>query len=116
MNKEFWQEVERLIRPVISPQIEYRLHYNEQGEVVMCSMVDHPDSKHYIVVTKLEYERYFDYCVLDGKLIKIDKDSGYRVQLKASTQGFTVVKGHAGLVLDATESHKEIEHYAYRNS
>jgi hypothetical protein len=96
MNQEeidaFWAEVASLIKPVTVTQIEYRLYYNALGEITMCSMVDHPDSSQYIVVTKNEYDRYFDYKIVKGQLKTIDHDAGYRVKLEKSTRGFCVVR------------------------
>ena len=110
--KEYWAGV----KPVVPPQIEYRLHYNELGNIVMCSMVDHPESLGYIVVTREQYERYFDYTIENGRLKKIDHDSGYRVKLVKSASGYCVVKNHAGLLLEADETYKDIEYYGYRTN
>jgi hypothetical protein len=118
MNQEehdFWAEVESLILPVPKVEIEYRLHYNELGEIIMCSMVDHPESDHYVVVSKDKYERYFDYRIVGGQLTKIDKSTSYSVKLTKSTAGYLTVKNHAGIVLEPGELYPETEYYAHRN-
>ena len=74
-ERDFWAEVESLIKPIAKVEIEYRLHYDELGEIVMCSMADHPESNHYVVVSKDKYQRYFDYRIVKGQLIKIDQAS-----------------------------------------
>ena len=114
MNKEFWDEVESLLSKRDQEAIEYRLHYNDRG-IYLCTMQNHPVDTQYLVVTKDEYERYFDYCVVEGKLKKIVHDAGYRVQLQKSNTGYRVVKGHAGLILE-DEEYPDIEHYEYRNN
>jgi hypothetical protein len=116
MNKEFWNEVERLIKPAVPLKLEYRLYYNELGEIVSGSMVDHSGADNYIVVTPTEYDRYFEYRVVTGQLKKIDRDAGYRVKLKQSTNGYQVVKGHAGLLLEFGETYQKTEYYEYRNN
>ena len=116
MNEEFWKEVERLIKPIIPLKLEYRLYYNELGEIISCSMAEHPDSGNYIVVTKTEYEQYFNYRIVNAQLIKIDNDAGYRVKLQKATTGYCVVKNHAGLLLEPNETYTTTEYYAHRNN
>jgi len=109
MNNEFWQEVERLLEPVPPVELEYRIYYNEAGDITSCSMQNHAPGD-YLVVSREEYERYFQYRVVKGQLKKIDHDSGYRVQLVKSTQGFPVVRGHAGLLIE-DEDYTDREYY-----
>lgn len=98
------------------PVIEYRLHYNDAGDVVMCSMQEHPDSTQYLVVTKEQYDMYHRYCVVKGKLTLIEHDAGVRVAFIPSTKGFKVVKNHAALLLEENETYNNIEYYDYRNN
>jgi len=109
--KAYWAEV----KPEISTQLEYRLHYNDDGDITMCSMQQHPESTQYIVVTKEEYDNYFRYCVVKGQLVKIEHNSKYRVRLKKSTKGFRTVAGHAGLVIEADEVYNNVEYYEPNN-
>jgi hypothetical protein len=74
-------------------------------------MTNHPTDTTYIVVSKDEYDNYFRYTVVDGKLKKIDNNPGYHVQLVSSSEGYTVVKKHAGLILEPTDTYDEIEYY-----
>lgn len=90
--------------------IEYRLHYNDAGNIVTCTMIQHPENTQYLVVNKAEYDNYFHYTVVDNKLKKIDMNPGYRVQLKSSTQGYCVVKHHAGILIE-NEIYEDIEYY-----
>ena len=117
MNLEeikFWQEVEELVTPITVETLEYRLHYNESGEITMCSMSNHPDSAQYLVVDKNTYDNYFCYKIIKGQVIKIDNDAGYRVRLvKSNLSGYTVVKDHAGLLLESSETYTDIEHYVH---
>lgn len=115
MNDEFWAEFEQLLDKRDQEAIEYRVHYNDSGEIYLCTMQNHPVDTDYIVVTKDEYDRYFDYYIVEGKLVKIVRDSGYRVQLQKSDNGYKTVKGHAGLILE-DEEYPEIEYYEYRNN
>ena len=81
----------------------------------MCTMQQHPDNTSYLVVDKDTYDAYYKYIVVDGALVKINSDAKYQVGLKKSSTGFTVIKGHASLLLEPNEIFEEIEHYA-RNS
>ena len=97
------------------PLIEYRLHYNTAGDVIMCSMQQHPESESYLVVTKEQYDLYHRYCVVKGKLTLIEHDSGTRVALIVSSSGFTVVKNNAALLVEDNETFNNTEYYDYRN-
>ena len=114
-EQDFWDEVNRLVESqAITPEpIEYRLHYNEFGEIVMCSMQQHPESTDYIVVDKETYNNYTKYRVDISKkrLIKIDINLGISVQLKRSDRGFAVVKNHAGLLVEQGETFPNVEYY-----
>ena len=108
----FWQEVDALVKPVVPVIIEYRLHYNDLGEIITCSMIDHPDElTQYLVVDEKTYHNYFRYSVVKGMLKVIEFDSRYSVQLKKSDSGFAVVKDHAGLLIEPNETYKGIEYY-----
>jgi len=113
MSNEFWAEFESLLDKTIPEAIEYRVHYNEQGEIYLCTMQNHPLDTDYLVVTRAEYERYFDYCVVDAKLKKIDRDAVYRVQLRKSNTGYKTVKHHASLLIE-DEEYPDVEYYEYR--
>ena len=114
MNEEFWKEVEQLIKPIPELNLEYRLYYNELGAITSCSMIDHAEGD-YIIVTKQEYDNYFQYTIVDGKLKPIDTGAKSSVKLKRSTAGFPVVKGHAGILLESGENVTDIEYYARNN-
>jgi hypothetical protein len=114
---EFFAEVKALLHTAVVADIEYRIYYNPLGEIVACSMInDDTLTGSYLVVTQEQYEHYFDYCVVNGGLKKIDHDAGYRVKLQKSNCGHCVVKDHAGLVLETDETHPTTEYYAHRNN
>lgn len=94
-----------------APEIEYRIHYNSDGEIYLCTQTDHPDNSQYLVVDKQTYDNFFRYYVVNGKLKLIDRPSGDRVQLKRSNQGYAVVKNHAGLLLE-NENYSNVEYYS----
>ena len=100
-----------MMQPIIEEIKEYRLHYNEEGAIALCTMSNHPVDTTYIVVSKDEYDNYFRYTIVDGKLKKIDNNPSYRVQLVSSSEGYAVVKKHAGLILEPTDTYQDIEYY-----
>jgi hypothetical protein len=114
MSNEFWEEFNRLLDRSEPEPIEYRLHYTETGAIYLGTMQQHPTDTTYLVVTKDEYDRYFDYQVVAGALKRIVHDAGYHVQLQKSNSGYKTVKGHAGLLLEDDE-YPDIEYYEYRN-
>ena len=111
----FWAEVASLTKPFEPVKIEYRLYYNELGEITLGTADSSDHLGTYIVVSKEEYETYFNYRIVKGKLIKIEHDAGYCVKLKKSTKGFHVVKNNAGLILEAGEAHNDTEYYETNN-
>jgi hypothetical protein len=112
MSNEFWKEVESLLDKSEPEPIEYRLHYNDAGDIYQCTLMEHPENTQYLVVEKSVYDRYFDYIVVEGNLKKIVRDSGYRVQLQKSDTGYKVVKGHASVIVE--DDYHEVEYYEYR--
>ena len=111
--QEEFDEALKSFGPIPDEVIEYRLHYDSGGNIIMCSMQQHPDSVDYIVVDRETYENYTKYRVNVEKkrLIKIDINPGVSIQLKRSNQGFAVVKHHAGILLELSETYPNIEYY-----
>lgn len=114
-EKKFWDEVASLVKPEVKTELEYRLHYNNNGDIVMCSMADHPESTQYVVVDKNTYDNYFRYIVVDGKLKLVVSNPEYRARLQKSTKGFKVVKNHASLLVEPAEEYTDIEYYEPTN-
>ena len=111
-NDEFLKAIRALPepKPVI---IEYRLHYDDEGHIHTCSMIEpHPSDTQYLVVDKETYGNYYHYRVVDNKLKFIDRNPELRVQLTKGTQGYAVVRDHAGIILEKDESYSNVEHYA----
>lgn len=93
--------------------IEYRIHYDENG-ITMCSMTNHPVSTSYLVVTEYEYNNYFKYAIVNNKLKKIDLSIGTSVQLTKGNNGYPVVKGNAGILIEPDEVYTSVEYYEDR--
>lgn len=105
----------QLIKPLPILELEYRIHYDDQGNITMCTMQQHPNSTQYIVVTKEEYHNYYQYRVENKKLKLIDTGSNYSVQLKKSNSGYKVVKNHAGILIEPDEAYADTEYYDTNN-
>lgn len=105
-----------LIEPVVLQHLEYRLYYDDTGNIIHCSMQQHPDGNNYIAVDKEIYDNYFRYHIKNGKLIPIAIAHNYKVQLIKSDTGYPVVRNHAALLLEPNETYDNIEHYDSRNS
>lgn len=100
------------IQPIVEEPIEYRFHYNQNGDIYMCSMRNHPTDTDYLVVSEKEYYNYSEYQIVNGKLKIVDKNPRYHVQLTRSDQGYCVVKHHAGIILESGEEYPTTEYYA----
>jgi hypothetical protein len=117
MNSES-ELIKALSEMVVTPdeQIEYRLHYNEMGEIYLCTMVQHPPETQYVVVDKLTYDMYHKYCVVNGQLEKIIQHNGLITHLVKSNKGYRVVKNNAALLIEDDETYPDIEYYDRKNS
>lgn len=111
-NEEFLKALASFDNPIDEP-LEYRLHYDDEGNIILCSMQQHPQDTKYLVVDKQTYDNYFRYRYNKTKkqLEKIDIYTHLNVKLKKSSQGHKVVKGHAGIVLEPDESYQKVEYY-----
>ena len=98
---------------IVPESIEYRLHYDDSGKIILCSHQNHPDNLQYLIVDQETYANYMKYSVdvEKKKLKKVVTDPGVSVQLKRSNQGYAVVKQHAGLILEEGETWTEVEYY-----
>jgi hypothetical protein len=96
--------------------IEYRLHYNELGDIYLCTMVQHPESTQYVVVDKETYDMYYRYHVVNGVLEKIVQNNGLVSRLIKSNKGYRVVKNNAALLLEENETYPDIEYYDRRTN
>jgi len=97
------------------PVPEYRFYYDDTGRITCCSMLDHPESGRYLIVTKEEYDNYTRYEVKNNKLSIIKTSNKILSALVKSNTGFATVKGHAALLIEDTEAYQDIEYYAPRN-
>jgi len=111
-QEEFNQAMEQFGFKEPEP-LEFRIHYDDHGKIIMCSMCGHPASDQYLVVDRLVYDNYLKYQVnvARKKLEKIDIDIGISVKLRKSTHGYAVVKSHAGLLVEKDEIYNDIEYY-----
>jgi len=111
-ESEFLKAIQNLPQP--KPlEIEYRFHYDDHGNIYSFSMIEpHPENTQYLVVDKDTYEHFYRYKVVNHQLKLIDKNPGYHVQLHKSTQGYRVVRDHAGIILGADEAYPNVEYYA----
>lgn len=97
--------------PEVKPEtIEYRWHYDRHGKIYLCTQQQHPKDTDYVVVDASIYDDHYNYRVVDGKPKIFDKPIGYRVQLIKSDQGYQVIKGHAGIILE-NEEFENVEYY-----
>ena len=86
---------------IIPDPIEYRFHYNNLGNITMCSMQNHPVSEQYLVVDQKIYENYTHYR------INVEKKKLEKVVFDPRIS----VKYHAGLIIESDEIYENIEYY-----
>lgn len=109
-------KAERLIHNLPDVPLEYRIYYDNTGNIIECSMQNHPEGENYIVVDQTDYNNYFRYTVKDKKLVPIEIDRKYKDPIKRSEQGAVTVKNHAGLILEPGEIYRCTDTYANSNN
>ena len=74
----FWQAVQQHDWTVPENRAEFRIYYDESGNITCYSMEDLPGT--YIVVDRHTFEQVrLDLKVRDGKLIKITQESSWKI-------------------------------------
>ena len=114
--EKFLAEVAALVDAPKEIVIEYRVFYDDTGEIVGQSMIEPHLEGTYIVVSKEEYDSIHKYAkVKDGELKLRTLNAGYKRQLIPGVAQFTVVKNHAGILLEQDETYDDTEQYGYRD-
>lgn len=93
---------------------EYRLYYNEVGEVTMYCEVNHPKEGNYIVIDHPDV--FFKnntslMRVVDGQLKILKSQPLNYSKLQKSLQGQPVVRGMAAVALTPEDNYTDIEYY-----
>lgn len=99
--------------------IEHRLYYNEDGTVYGLWSTNHPEGDNYIVLDNPEQYNIRNIHLLrvvDQQLIVLELPSHRPYRLKKSSTGFRTVRGHAALILEATEQYTDTEYYDQTNN
>jgi hypothetical protein len=105
--------VEEYDRQRPTPITEFRIYYDEEGQVTMYCETAHPADTNYIVIDNPDV--FFKtntgrLRVINGEL-KIIDTRPTRTHLAKSTTGQPVVRGMAALALTPTEKYQNIEYY-----
>ena len=118
-----WDEVAQLVaaydaqRPKIIQ--EYRLYYNPDGTVIGLWESGHPDGDNYIILDDpgpFYSSNTLNMRVQNKKMIVLDPRAPLKTRLKKSNQGFSVVQGHAAVIVEQNETYTEIEYYDRTNN
>ena len=128
MNKETqfdpsWQELinafeNGLIQPIKTLVIEYRLYYDDEGNIIQVSDSNwnHPESGKYVVVDKDVHQNWHRYYIRKNlPELKLTKAST-ELQLKKSDSGYLVIKNNPAIILETGESAENTEYYDRRNN
>jgi hypothetical protein len=118
-----WNDVAQLVaaydaqRPKIIQ--EYRLYYNPDGTVIGLWESGHPDGDNYIILDDpgpFYSSNTLNMRVQNKKMIVLDPRAPLKTRLKKSNQGFSVVQGHAAVIVEQNETYTEIEYYDRTNN
>ncbi len=116
--QEFLKAFE-LIDPPKKIEFEYRLYYNDKGEIYRTTNLksDPIEPGNYIVVDNSIYKNYVKYRIINGEPCLVPQSIGFvQPGLIRSEKGIAVVKNNASLPLTADDEYNDIEHYDYRSN
>ena len=114
--EKFLAEVATLVDAPKEIVKEYRVYYNDTGDIVGQSMTEPHLEGTYIVVTEEEYNNIHKYTKVKDSELKLKLfNPGYKRQLIQGEPGFRVVKNHAGILLEQDENYDNTEQYGYRD-
>ena len=93
--------------------IEYRLYYDETGNVTCITNENLPGN--YIRISKEIYDRasYKSLRVVGGKLTRVKNHTTDDFMLVRSSKGYTSVKGHASILTSSTNLETQTYGFAY---
>jgi hypothetical protein len=107
MKMDSWSELIKAFETgLINPEkelepVEYRLHYDDNGRIIFCSMIDHPVDTKYIVVTEEEYKNYWEYEVKNNNLVLIKHPvDGFNLPMEKSIYERSSFPKNAGILKD----------------
>lgn len=88
---------------------EYRLYYNEDGDIIRCTMTtEEVFDESFVIVNAEIYNNSHRYKIKDGKPIKVSR----RYVPQLSDIGYRVAYGHSALLLKNNENIKD-QHYEF---
>ena len=93
---------------------EFRLYYNDLGEITGLWESNHPDGKNYIVIENPDVFNKTNtrlLRVVDGKLTVLDGKAVEKSRLIKSDIGQAVVRGHAAIALYSDSEYDYVEYY-----
>jgi len=92
---------------------EYRVYYDETGQVTGMWETDHPEGNYVIIADPRLFHNNNTQAlrVVDGELKILDLTAPLKTRLVKSQTGFAVVRGHAALILGPGDTYKDTEYY-----
>lgn len=100
----FWEAVASHNWAQPEVRLEYRLYYDEQGQVLTYSMEDIPGN--YIIVDRHTYEQArFDILIKDGKIAKLNQSSSWKL-VPATTGNYACHKDNINIIVDNNDPNR----------
>ncbi len=100
----FWQAASAHNWEVPEPKHEFRLYYNESGDVLYYSMEDLPGT--FLVIDRLTFDQQrFDIKVKDGKIAKLNHPASWK--LAPSDNGTACDPNDVSIVVGSAAEHKQ---------
>jgi hypothetical protein len=122
MSKNFWDEVFGLVDEYDAKRAkvikEYRLYYDEVGNIIGLWETGHPENNNFIVLDDPSVFYHNNTSLLkvkNKKLVVLDPQAPQRIRLQKGRSECRVVQGHAALLLEPNENFEKIEYYDRTN-
>lgn len=99
------------LTPAADEPTEYRWYYDAAGEIVLCSMQNHPAGKNYVVVDADVYNKYTEYQVLDQRPVKKPDPFAVTHRLRPGGTEYCTVNAHPVILLEENEIAQDTKFY-----
>lgn len=110
-EEEFIKAMQSFVPKIVKE--EYRAYYDEDHWIIGFTGSGFPEGNNWVPIARELYvtHNWTNLRLVDGKIIYITPTYLHYFPLTKSTKGTKIVRGHAGIVLEDTDTYQDIDYY-----